>query len=119
MMRSTNTKRMAAATRKIHAICGSMMKDMTEAKMNMTGARTSMRMLIWKDICTLVISVVRRVMSEDVEKRSILANEKVWILSYASCLRLAAKPALASEASLPPRTPLASDTSPNTNMMPP
>ena len=38
-------------------------------------------MLIWKDICTLVISVVRRVMSEDVEKRSMLANEKVWILS--------------------------------------
>ena len=119
MMSSTSTKRMAAATRKIQAMPGSMIKAMMEAKMNMTGARTSIRMLIWKDICTLVISVVRRVMSEDVENRSMLANEKVWILSYASCLRLAANPALASEASFPPRTPLASDTSPSTNMMPP
>ena len=81
MSTMTSTKRIAAATRKIHAISAAMKKDMMAAKMNMTGARTSMRMHIWNAICTLVMSVVSLVMSEDVENLSIFAKEYVWILS--------------------------------------
>ena len=48
--------------------------------MRTSGARTAMRMISMNACCTLVISVVRRVTSEELEKRSMLANEKVWIL---------------------------------------
>ena len=49
--------------------------------------------------------MVIRVIRLAVEKLSMLANEYVWILSYISYLKLAAKPADAFEASLPPIMP--------------
>lgn len=39
-----------------------------------------MRMMSMNACCTLVTSVVRRVTSDELEKRSMLANENVWIL---------------------------------------
>ena len=49
--------------------------DMTSEKMSMSGQRIATRMIIMYAICTLVTSVVWRVTSEDVEKRSMFAKE--------------------------------------------
>ena len=46
------------------------------AKMNISGARIAMRMIIMKAICTLPMSVVMRVTRDAVEKRSMFSNEK-------------------------------------------
>ncbi len=50
--------------------------DMMTEKISISGARTAVRMIIIKAICTFDTSVVRRVTSEDVENWSMLANEK-------------------------------------------
>ena len=70
---------------------------MTIAKTNISGARTARRMDIMKAICTLLMSVVRRVTSEAVEKRSMFSKEKCWMRSKASRRTLRAKPVEALE----------------------
>ena len=50
--------------------------DMVSAKISISGARTAIRIIIMNAICTLVISVVSRVTSDEVENRSIFSNEK-------------------------------------------
>ena len=42
---------------------------------SISGARTAIRRIIWKLFCTLVTSVVRRVIIEDVLNLSILEKE--------------------------------------------
>ena len=53
---------------------------MTKAKISTSGERTAMRMSIMNACWTLVISVVRRVTSEELENASMLAKLNVWIL---------------------------------------
>ena len=57
-----------------------MINAMVKAKINTSGERTAMRMSIIKACCTLLMSVVRRVTSEEVENSSMLAKLNVWIL---------------------------------------
>ena len=47
----------------------------TMEKISVIGARTAIRMIIWNAFCTLLTSVVRRVMMDDVLNLSIFANE--------------------------------------------
>ena len=62
--------------RKMRAIWTLMRHAITMEKMIMRGTRTAIRMSMPKAFCTLVTSVVMRVTSEEVEKRSMSANEK-------------------------------------------
>ena len=57
-----------------------MINAMVKAKINTSGARTAIRIIIIKACCTLLISVVRRVTSEELENSSMLAKLNVWIL---------------------------------------
>ena len=50
-------------------------KPAIKAEINIKGARTAMRMSIINAICTLEISVVRRVTKDDEENASIVVNE--------------------------------------------
>ena len=52
-----------------------MVSAITMEKISVMGERTAMRMIIWKAFCTLVTSVVRRVMIEEVLNLSILEKE--------------------------------------------
>ena len=70
---------------------------MMMAKTIIMGARMAVRMSIMYACCTLFVSVVRRVTSELVEKRSMFENEKVWMFSNMSWRRLRAKPVEATE----------------------
>ena len=80
-------------TTKVMASVPPMRQAMMTAKTNISGARTAMRMAIMKAICTFVMSVVRRVTSEAVEKRSMFSKEKRWMRSNTSCRTFLAKPA--------------------------
>ena len=66
-------------------------------KTNISGARTAMRMDIMKAICTLLMSVVRRVTREAVENLSMFSKEKCWMRSNTSRRTLRAKPVEALE----------------------
>lgn len=66
---------MGITTRKTSASLGLMVKVSTHAQISMMGQRTAMRMIIIKAICTLVTSVVRRVMIPPVENLSMLEKE--------------------------------------------
>ena len=57
-------------------ICQLMMTDMMKAITIIIGARTIILRIIWMENWTLVTSVVRRVMSEAVEKWSMFLKEK-------------------------------------------
>ena len=85
---STMAARMMARTgtipRKMRAIWTLMRNAMTMEKTIMRGTRTAMRIIMPKAFCTLVTSVVMRVTSEDVEKRSMSANEKSCTLKKRS-----------------------------------
>ena len=76
MMMNRPTARNGVTHRKMAASCGLMRKAITKEKTSITGARKSMRLRIWKAICTLVTSVVMRVTRLAVEKRSMLEKEK-------------------------------------------
>ena len=93
---STMTARMRARTgtipRKMRAIWTLMRNAITMEKTIMRGTRTAIRMSMPKAFCTLVTSVVMRVTSEDVEKRSMSANEKSWTLKKRSWRRFFARP---------------------------
>ena len=62
-------------------------------------------MVIMKAICTLLMSVVRRVTREAVENLSMFSKEKRWIRAKASCRTLRAKPVEAREPMKPPPAP--------------
>ena len=79
------------------------------AVMSMTGARTSMRMPIMSIICTDETSLVRRVMSEAVEKCSMLENENFCTCVYSARRRFAPKPMPAREESAAAPMPSASE----------
>ncbi len=85
-------------------------KAITMAKMIMSGLRMAMRISIMKACCTLLVSVVRRVTSELVLKRSMLLKEKVWMLANMSWRRFLAKPAEAMEQVMPAPAPHRSET---------
>ena len=69
-----------SATAKTTASSGLMEIAIPSARMSMTGARTSTLITIMYDICTLVMSVVRRVTRPAVLKRSRFAKLKSCIL---------------------------------------
>ena len=85
---STMTARMMASSgtipRKMRAIDELMRHAMTMEKMIMSGTRTAMRIIMPKAFWTFVTSVVMRVTSEDVEKRSMSAKEKSCTLKKRS-----------------------------------
>ena len=56
------------------------MHAITVPDTSMNGARKHMRTIIWYVFCRFVMSVVRRVTKDDVEKWSMFPNENVWIL---------------------------------------
>ena len=51
-----------------------------KASTSMKGERMAVRMSIMYAICTFMTSVVMRVTRDELEKRSITAKEKVWML---------------------------------------
>ena len=85
---STIAARMMASTgtipRKMSAIWTLIRHAMTMEKMIMSGTRTAIRIIIPNAFCTFVTSVVMRVTSEEVEKRSMSANEKSCTLKNRS-----------------------------------
>ncbi len=85
-------------------------KAMTMANTSIMGLLMATRMIIMYAICTLLVSVVRRVTSELVEKRSMLENENRWMFWNMSCRRFFAKPVAATEQVMPALAPHASDT---------
>ena len=72
--------RTGIATRKMSDNCALIWTAIQVAIMSMTGARTIIRIQLVNAICTVLTSVVRRVISDGVEKWSILAKEKSCIL---------------------------------------
>ena len=78
VFKMTNTSTAAStgtSARNTHEMVTLTVKDMTSEKMSMNGQRIATRMIIMYAICTLVTSVVWRVTRDEVEKRSIFANE--------------------------------------------
>ena len=87
-----------------------MTSAITRAVTSITGARTSIRMPIIRVICRLFTSLVSRVISDAVEKCSMLAKENFCTCRYSAARRLAPKPMPALEASTAAPTPRARDT---------
>ena len=96
-MSSRPPTRTGTTTTKVRASLPPMMKAMMMANRNISGARTAVRMIIMKAICTFVTSVVMRVTREAEEKRSMFSKAKLCTRTYMSSLRLRAKPVEASE----------------------
>ena len=69
------------------------MNAMVIAKMSMKGDLTAVLITIMNEFCTLVMSVVILVTSEDVENLSMFPKENCWTLLNMSDLRFLAKPA--------------------------
>ena len=80
-------------------------KVITAEKISIKGALTTIRIIIWKAFCTLLISVVILVTKDEAENLSIFWKEKLVNFLYKSLLRLVAKPTEAIEANLPPHIP--------------
>ena len=99
MMRQIN------ATRKMTLIRGLTFTAITAEAIIMAGARTAMRIIIWKAFWTLVTSVVSRVTRPAVEYLSMLAKLKSWMFRNMAARRFAAKPEEAVAAVLPARMP--------------
>ena len=76
MVNASTDPKIGTATKKIHDSSALMENAMMDAEINIIGARTRVRITIIKAFCRLVISVVIRVMSEDVLNLSILEKEK-------------------------------------------
>ena len=90
---------------------------MKMAKTSMSGLRMAVRMICMKAIWTKPTSVVRRVTSELVEKRSMLPNENDWMLWNMSWRRFLARPVEAFAQVMPATVPQASDTSASATRM--
>jgi len=67
--------RTGTTNRKMKAIRPPITKAITNAKISISGQRMAMRIIIMYAFCTFVTSVVRRVTSEEVEKRSMFSKE--------------------------------------------
>ena len=80
MTRYMATSRMGMATARIRDSRGLMRIAMMTPPMQVTGERTSMRMTIIAMFCTCSTSLVRRVIREAEEKRSMSAKENSWVL---------------------------------------
>ena len=93
------------AARKMRLSSRLMKKHMAMLVIRVRGARTAMRMIIWKAFCTLVTSVVSRVTSPAVLNLSMLENEKSWMRAYMLSRRLQAKPDEALAAKRPAMAP--------------
>lgn len=76
-MKKSATPRMTSATRKMMLILKLMKTHISTERIMLNGALTEMRISIWKAFCRFETSVVRRVMSPEVENLSMLENEKV------------------------------------------
>ena len=75
-IRPMSTSSRGIATRKTLESLRLMDTASTRAEMSITGARTSRRMPIIRDICSMLQSLVRRVTREAVENFSMLRKEK-------------------------------------------
>ena len=84
---------------------GLMIKDIAIATIMEKGARIAILRSIWYAFWMLVTSVVSLVTRLEDENLSMLAKEKVWILSYMAFLRFLAKPVAAFAPNTPPRIP--------------
>ena len=85
----------------------------------MTGARTSSRIPIIKDICMLFTSLVSRVTRDAVENFSMLEKANSWICSYSARRRFAPNPWPATEEQIAAPTPKHRDTTAMTTISPP
>ena len=77
-LRITRTRAMPSrgiVTRKIMARRPPMAKPMMKEKISISGPRMATRMIIIKDICTLMTSVVIRVTRLETENLSMFSNE--------------------------------------------
>lgn len=95
------------------------MNAMIIEKISISGARTAVRIVIIYASCAFDTSVVRRVTSDEDEKRSIFANEKRCMLANMSLRIFFAKPADASALVLPAIAPAQSEQSASTMSRPP
>ena len=77
MIRTSPPTSRGSTITKIHARRGLMTKAATMEKMNIIGLRMAILMIIMKDICTLVTSVVSLVTRLEEENLSMLEKEKV------------------------------------------
>ena len=98
------------ATTKMMESCRLMAKAITNPPMQERGARTSMHSTERSMFCIWVTSLVKRVMREEVLKRSISRKEKVWMLSNiplrsAAPKRMAATEEVAVQPT-PPKMPM-------------
>ena len=75
MMTTSTVASTGTNARKIQEIVTFTVNDITSEKMSMSGQRIATRMIIMYAICTFVTSVVWRVTSDEVEKRSMFAKE--------------------------------------------
>ena len=119
MIKKMPTAKTGITTRKIMASWGLILKVSTQAQISMMGQRTATRMIIMNAICTLVTSVVRRVMIPPVENLSMLEKEKFWTLRYISRRRFREKPVEARAAKRPDSVPNTSATSAMPTSSPP
>ena len=111
--------RSGTTTTKVSASLPPMMNAMVIAKMSMKGDLTAVLMIIMKEFCTLVMSVVILVTREDVENLSMFPKENCWTLLNMSDLRFPANPAAALAAKLPARAPHASERRAASTIAPP
>ena len=104
-MNANATPKKATATKNIELSSILIIIHITTLQISINGARTAMRTTIWNAFCTLVTSVVIRVINPAVLNLSMLENENVWILAYMLFRRLYAKPDEAEAAYRPASTP--------------
>ncbi len=103
----------------IHHIDALSLTAMMMPPMAMIGAKKTMRIIMITSICTWVMSLVVRVMSEAVEKRSNSAPEKRCTFSKTNLRRSRARPAPVRADSRPTATTQAAPIRDTTNMRPP
>ncbi len=115
----THTARMGMTMHTMIASSAPSWKARIRAAMTMVDARTIIRRHMTATIWMLVRSLVRRVIREEEEKRSMSAKEKVVILSNWARRRLAPMPWAAKEAALEEYVPVIMAMTASTNMMAP
>ena len=113
------TARIGTATKKIITSSPLMRAARMVAITSMNGARKSMRVHIMTMFCALFTSVVMRVTSEAVLKRSMLKNEKVCTLSKSALRSCFAKPAPPTDENRAAPAPKASEQTLMSTIRPP
>ncbi len=110
---------MGIATRNTTESLRLMSTAISVAPIIMKGARKPSRMIIMNAFCRLVTSVVSRVISEAVEKWSILENEKSCTRSNRALRTFRENPVLAFAEYLPAIAPKKSETTAIATINPP